>query len=80
MGVAHEHFEPGQEIFRQGDLGDRLYIISHGKAEVLREDNGREISLALLGPREYSARWHCSIKRRATLRYVAGVARCFEYS
>ena len=46
MGVAHEHFEPGQEIFRQGDLGDRLYIISHGKAEVLREDNGREISLA----------------------------------
>lgn len=53
MGVAHEHFEPGQEIFRQGDLGDRIYIISRGKAEVLRENGGRTISLALLGPGEY---------------------------
>jgi NADH dehydrogenase len=53
MGVAHEHFEPGQEIFRQGDLGDRIYIISRGQAEVLRENGGRTISLALLGPGEY---------------------------
>ncbi len=53
MGVAHEHYEPGQEIFRQGDLGDRIYIISRGKAEVLRENGGRTISLALLGPGEY---------------------------
>ena len=53
VGVTHEHFEPGQEIFRQGDLGDRIYIISRGKAEVLRENDGRTISLALLGPGEY---------------------------
>jgi NADH dehydrogenase len=53
MGVAHEHYEPGQEIFRQGDLGDRIYIISRGQAEVLRENGGRTISLALLGPGEY---------------------------
>jgi len=53
MGIAHEHYEPGQQIFRQGDLGDRIYIISRGKAEVLRENAGREISLALLGPGEY---------------------------
>ena len=53
MGVAHEHYEPGQEIFRQGDLGDRIYIISRGKAEVLRENDGRTISLAFLGPGEY---------------------------
>jgi CRP-like cAMP-binding protein len=53
MGVAHEHFEPGQEIFRQGELGDRIYIVSRGKAEVVRSENGREISLALLGPGEY---------------------------
>jgi len=28
MGVAHEHFEPGQEIFHQGDLVIRIYIIA----------------------------------------------------
>lgn len=53
LGVAHEHFEPGQEIFRQGDLGDRIYIIANGRAEVVRGDNGREVHLAQLGPGEY---------------------------
>ena len=53
MGVAHEHFEPGEEIFHQGDLGDRIYIIANGAAEVVREEGGREISLARLGPGEY---------------------------
>lgn len=53
LGVAHEHFEPGEEIFRQGDLGDRIYIIANGQAEVVREDAGREVSLARLGPGEY---------------------------
>lgn len=53
MGVSHEHFEPGEEIFHQGDLGDRIYIIAHGQAEVVRDENGREVSLARLGPVEY---------------------------
>jgi ATP-binding cassette subfamily B protein len=35
---ATERFEGGREIFRQGDAGDRLYIIAHGTAEVIRED------------------------------------------
>lgn len=52
-GVAHEHFEPGEEIFHQGDLGDRIYIIAAGQAEVVREENGRETFLARLGPGEY---------------------------
>jgi len=51
--ISHEHFEPGQEVFRQGDLGDRLYIIASGRADVLRSENGREIHLAQLGPGEY---------------------------
>lgn len=53
LGVTHEHFEPGEEIFRQGDLGDRIYIIAKGRAEVLREDSKREVLLAELGPGEY---------------------------
>lgn len=52
-GVAHEHFEPGQEVFRQGDLGDRIYIIAQGRAEVVRNERGRDVPLAQLGPGEY---------------------------
>jgi NADH dehydrogenase len=53
VGITHEHFEPGQEIFHQGDLGDRIYIIGSGQAEVVRHENGQDISLAQLGPGEY---------------------------
>lgn len=53
MGIAHEHFEPGQEVFRQGDLGDRIYIIADGRAEVVRQNGGADVSLAVMGPGEY---------------------------
>lgn len=48
QGMAQEHFEPGQDVFRQGDLGDRLYIILSGEAEVRRRESGRESVLARL--------------------------------
>jgi NADH dehydrogenase len=50
QGLSQEHFEPGQEVFRQGDLGDRLYIILSGEAEVSRAEDGQERVLARLGP------------------------------
>jgi NADH:quinone reductase (non-electrogenic) len=53
MGVTQEHFEPGQEIFHQGDLGDRMYIILSGQADVLREEHGGETLLAEIGAGEY---------------------------
>jgi NADH dehydrogenase len=37
-GIIQEHFEPGQEVFRQGDVGDRVYIIISGKVEIIRDD------------------------------------------
>ncbi|HKY03691.1 MAG TPA: FAD-dependent oxidoreductase, partial [Blastocatellia bacterium] len=52
-GMSQEHFEPGEEVFHQGDLGDRIYIIVNGQAEVVREDNGNEMVLAQLGAGEY---------------------------
>ena len=36
--LMREHFEPGQEVFRQGDLGDRIYAILEGEAEVVIRD------------------------------------------
>ena len=52
-GIAEEHFEPEQDVFRQGDLGDRMYIILRGQAEVIRRDSGGDTVLAHLGPGEY---------------------------
>ncbi|HKQ05444.1 MAG TPA: FAD-dependent oxidoreductase [Blastocatellia bacterium] len=53
MGITQEHFEPGEEVFHQGDLGDRIYMIVSGQAEVVREDEGAEHILAQLGAGEY---------------------------
>jgi NADH dehydrogenase len=52
-GVNQEHFEPGQTVFEQGDLGDRVYIIVTGSAQVVRVDNGVEQQLATLGAGQY---------------------------
>jgi NADH dehydrogenase len=38
VGVTQEHFEPGQEVFHQGDVGDRIYIVLSGKVEIVRDD------------------------------------------
>src|SRR5262249_31842940 len=48
--VSREHFEPGQEVFHQGELGDRVYIILSGAAEVVRQEAGSERRIARLGP------------------------------
>jgi NADH dehydrogenase len=49
QGVTREHYEPGQYVFRQGELGDRLYIILSGQAEVVRGEGEAETLLARLG-------------------------------
>jgi len=50
-GVTREHFEPGELVFREGELGDRLYIVLSGSAEVVRAlGGGEEQRLAALGP------------------------------
>jgi NADH:ubiquinone reductase (H+-translocating) len=51
--AAREHFEPGEEVFCQGDLGDRVYIIVSGKAEVICEQDGQSVKLVELGAGEY---------------------------
>jgi NADH:quinone reductase (non-electrogenic) len=52
-GIAEQHFEPGEFVFRQGEVGDRMYIILSGQAEVVREEAGNEMILAELIAGEY---------------------------
>jgi len=47
--ITNEHFEAGETIFEQGDVGDRLYVIRKGEVEILR-DGAR---VALLGAGDY---------------------------
>ncbi|HWP41980.1 MAG TPA: cyclic nucleotide-binding domain-containing protein, partial [Blastocatellia bacterium] len=71
--ISQEHFEPGEEVFRQGDLGDRIYIIINGQAEVVHEDDGRETVLARLGAGEYFGEMALlrQTTRSATVRCIA---------
>ena len=52
-GIRNQHFEPGDFIFQQGDLGDSVYVIEDGECEVLREQKGERELLATLGRGEY---------------------------
>ena len=72
-GVMQEHFEPGEEVFHQGDLGDRIYIIVKGRAEVLRKEGGGDKVLAQLEAGEYFGEMALLNKtaRNATVRCVA---------
>ncbi len=48
--MLKQHYEPGQVVFAEGDLGDRIYIVLAGRAEVSRTDAG---VVATVGPGEY---------------------------
>jgi NADH dehydrogenase len=52
-GVDRIHHQAGDTVFRQGDLGDRLYMIVSGEVEVLSDSGGAMERLAVLGPGEY---------------------------
>lgn len=47
------HWDIGEVVFEEGDLGDRCFIIHSGRVKVLRRfPDGRRITLARLGPGE----------------------------
>jgi NADH dehydrogenase len=52
-GMSQEHFEPGEDVFHEGDLGDRIYLVLKGQAEVLRQTSGADQFIALLGPGDW---------------------------
>jgi NADH dehydrogenase len=74
--VSQEHFGPGETIFRQGDVGDRVYIIVKGEVEVVQDEPGKgEIVIAKQGPGECFGEIALisNAPRTATVRTVTGV-------
>jgi len=52
-GIQKQHFQPGDVVFQQGDLGDSVYVIEEGECDVLREENGEHKLLATLKAGDY---------------------------
>ena len=52
-GMSQAHYEPGEDVFHEGDVGDRIYFVLKGQAEVLRRNNGADELVALLGPGDW---------------------------
>jgi ATP-binding cassette, subfamily B, bacterial len=51
--LVREEYAGGEDVIRQGELGDRLYLISRGQVEVLVNDGGVERRLNTLKAGEY---------------------------
>jgi NADH:ubiquinone reductase (H+-translocating) len=69
-GIRNQHFEPGDTIFQQGDLGDSVYVIEEGECEALREEKGEQELLTTLSRGEYFGEMALlsDRKRNATIR------------
>jgi NADH dehydrogenase len=53
QGISRAHYEPGQFIFREGELARNFYTILNGQVQVTRHDNGADTPVATLGAGEY---------------------------
>jgi CRP/FNR family cyclic AMP-dependent transcriptional regulator len=51
-GLIGRDYKDGEVIVRQGEAGTCMYMIVSGKAEVLDQEGGKEVRLAVLGPRD----------------------------
>jgi NADH dehydrogenase len=52
-GIKNQHFEPGDIVFHEGDLGDSVYVIEKGECEVIKEEDGVARTVATLQSGSY---------------------------
>ena len=62
-------YEPGQELFHQGDMGDAAYIMIQGEADVVVDTPTGEIKVASLGRNDIIGEIAilCDVPRTATV-------------
>lgn len=46
-------YQPGEILIRQGEVGECMFVIQEGQVAVVREENGREVFLAICGTGEF---------------------------
>lgn len=46
-------YQDGEAIIRQGSTGNSMYVIQDGYVEVVKETDGREVTLAVLGENDF---------------------------
>lgn len=63
-------YDGGQELFRQGDMGDAAYIIVEGAADVIVDTPNGELMVASLGRNDFVGEIAilCDVPRTATVR------------
>ena len=69
--TGHEtRFAEGETIFRQGDAGDRMFVVVAGRIGLYLEGGGTEHKVASLGPGEFFGELSllCGMPRSATAR------------
>ena len=52
-GALGKVYQDGEIIVRQGEIGNAMYVIQSGKAEVVEEVNGKAVPLAVLGENDF---------------------------
>lgn len=70
LGALGKTYEAGESIVRQGETGDCMYVIQEGLVEVVKEADGRNIQLAILGKDDFFGEMEVfeHIGRSATVR------------
>jgi putative peptide zinc metalloprotease protein len=48
-----ERFQPGAIVFREGDFGDKFYLVASGLLSITHTVNGKEIEISRRGPGDY---------------------------
>jgi CRP-like cAMP-binding protein len=52
-GALGKVYQEGEVIVRQGEVGNCMYVIQSGRAEVLEELEGKSVRLAVLGESDF---------------------------
>jgi NADH dehydrogenase len=74
-GIINLHYEKGDIIFNEGDVGDYLYIIASGEIEILKAKDNQFVRIATLSAGEYFGEMALlnEIRRMATVRCLTPV-------